>query len=46
MMAEDQPDMVAITEVNPKGRSYKIEDIKIRDYIIFESNLRCVIGMV
>ena len=43
LMAEDQPDIVAITEVNPKGRSYKIEDIKIRDYnITFESNLRCV----
>ena len=42
LMAEDQPDVVAITEVNPKGRSYKIEDIKIRDYITFESNLRCV----
>ena len=41
-MAEDQPDIVAITEVNPKGRSYKIEDIKIREYITFESNLRCV----
>ena len=40
-MAEDQSDIVAITEVNPKGRSYKIEDIKIRDYITFESNLRC-----
>ena len=42
LMAEDQPDIVAITEVNPKGRSYKIEDIKIWDYITFESNLRCV----
>ena len=42
LMAEDQPDIVAITEVNPKGRSYKIEDIKIQDYITFESNLRCV----
>ena len=42
LVAEEQPDIVAITEVNPKGRSYKIEDIKIRDYIIFESNLRCV----
>ena len=42
LMAEDQPDIVAITAVNPKGRSYKIEDIKIRDYITFESNLRCV----
>ena len=42
MMAEDQPDIVAITAVNPKGRSYKIEDIKILDYITFESNLRCV----
>ena len=41
-MAEDQPDIVAITEVNPKRRSYKIEDIMIRDYITFESNLRCV----
>ena len=41
-MAEDQPDIVAITEVNSKGRSYKIEYIKIRDYITFESNLRCV----
>ena len=41
-MTEDQPDIVAITEVNPKGRRYKIEDIKIRDYITFESNLRCV----
>ena len=42
LMAEDQPDIVAITEVNPKGRSYKIEDIKIREYITFDSNLRCV----
>ena len=42
LMAEDQPDIVAITEVNPKGRSYKMEDIKIREYITFESNLRCV----
>ena len=42
LMSENQPDIVAITEVNPKGRSYKIEDIKIRDYITFESNLRCV----
>ena len=41
-MAEDQPDIVAITEVNPKGRCYRIEDIKIREYITFESNLRCV----
>ena len=41
-MPGDQPDIVAITEVNPKGRSYKIEDIKIWDYITFESNLRCV----
>ena len=41
-MAEDQPDIVATTEVNPKGRSHKIEDIKIRVYITFESNLRCV----
>ena len=41
-MAENQPDIVAITEVNPKGQSYKIEDIKIQDYITFESNLRCV----
>ena len=41
-MAEDQPDIVVITEVNPKWRSYKIEDIKIRDYITFKSNLRCV----
>ena len=32
LMAEDQPDIVARTEVNPKGRSYKIEDIKIRGY--------------
>ena len=38
LMAEDQPGIVAITEVNPKGRGYKIEDIKIRDYITFESN--------
>ena len=30
LMAEDQPDIVATTEVNQKGRSYKIEDIKIR----------------
>ena len=42
LMAEDQPDIVAITEVNPKGRSYKIEDIKIQNYITFESNLKCV----
>ena len=42
LMAEDQPDIVAITEVNPKGQSYKIEDIKILDYITLESNLRCV----
>ena len=42
LMAEDQPDIVAITEVNPKGRSYIIENIKIRGYITFESILRCV----
>ena len=41
-MAEDQPDIVAMTEVNPNGRSYKIEDIKIRCYITFEYNLNCV----
>ena len=28
-MAVDQPDIVAMTEVNPKGRTYKIEDIKV-----------------
>ena len=39
LMAEDQPDIVAITGVNPKGQSYKIDDIKIWDYITFESNL-------
>ena len=42
LMAEDQPDIVALTEVNPMGRCYKIEDIKIRGYITFESNLSCV----
>ena len=42
LIAEDQSDIVAMTEVNPKGRSYKIEDIKIRGYITFESNLSCV----
>ena len=42
LMAEDQPGIVAMTEVNPKGWSYKIEDIKIWAYITFESNLRCV----
>ena len=42
LMAKEQPDIIAIIEVNPKGRSYKIEDIKMRDYITFESNLRCV----
>ena len=42
LMAEDQPDIVEMTEVNPKGRSYKIEDIKIQGYITFEFNLRCV----
>ena len=43
-MAEDLPDIVTMTEVNPKGRSYKIkiEDIKILGYITFESNLSCV----
>ena len=42
LMAEDQPDIVAMTKVNPKGRSYKIEDIKIWGYITFESILSCV----
>ena len=42
LMAEDQSDIVAMTEVNRKGRSYKIEDIKIRGYITFEPNLRYV----
>ena len=42
LMAEDQPDIVAMTEINPKGWSYKIEDIKIWGYITFESNLSCM----
>ena len=42
LMAEDQPDIVSMTDVNPKGRRYKIEDIKIRGYITFESYLSCV----
>ena len=42
LMAEDQPDIVAMTEVIPKGRSYKIDDIKIRANNNFESNLSCV----
>ena len=31
-MAKDQPDIVAMTGINPMRRSYKIEDIKIRGY--------------
>ena len=43
IMTKDEPDIVAKTEVNPKGRSYKIEDIKIGVIInTFESNLSCM----
>ena len=34
LIEEDQPDIVVMTEVNPKGRSYKIEDIKIRRILL------------
>ena len=33
LMAEDQPDIIGMAEVNPKGLLYKIEDIEIRGYI-------------